>query len=59
MLEYAQTQDFYGAVIDRMGIPDYFIEHGSVDELLEEINLTTEAVVKRIKRIAPKKQKRA
>ncbi len=59
VLEYAQTQGFYGAVIDRMGIPDYFIEHGSVDELLEEINLTAEAVVKRIKRIAPKKQKRA
>ncbi len=43
----------------RMGIPDYFIEHGSVDELLEEIDLTAEEVVKRIKRIAPKKQKRA
>ena len=59
VLEYAQTQGFYDAVIDRMGIPDYFIEHGSVDELLEEINLTAEEVVKRIKRVAPKKQKRA
>ena len=28
--------------IDRMGIPDQFIEHGNVDELLEEIGLTTE-----------------
>lgn len=59
VMEYAQEQGFYGAVIDRMGIPDYFIEHGSVDELLQEIDLTAEAVVKRIKRIAQKKQKRA
>ena len=59
MLEYAHDHGFYGAIIDRMGIPDYFIEHGNVDELLEEIDLTAEVAVKRIKRIASKKQKRA
>ena len=59
VLEYAHDQGFYGAIIDRMGIPDYFIEHGNVDELLQEIDLTAEAAVKRIKRIASKKQKRA
>jgi 1-deoxy-D-xylulose-5-phosphate synthase len=42
-----------------MGIPDYFIEHGSVDELLEEIGLTTETAIKKIKMITPKKEKRA
>ena len=59
VMEHAQEQGFYGAIIDRMGIPDYFIEHGSVDELLEEIHLTAEAAVKKIKRMTPKKQKRA
>lgn len=59
VIEYAHNQGFYGTLIDRMGIPDYFIEHGNVDELLQEINLTTEVAVKRIKQIAPKKQKRA
>ena len=59
VLEYANDQGFYGAMIDRMGIPDYFIEHGSVNELLEEIHLTKEDVIKKIKRITPKKQKRA
>lgn len=59
VLEYANDQGFYGAVIDRMGIPDYFVEHGSVNELLEEIHLTKESVIKKIKRITPKKQKRA
>jgi len=59
VLEYAHDQGFYGAIIDRMGIPDYFIEHGSVDELLEEIGLTTETAIKKIKMITPKKEKRA
>lgn len=59
VIEYAHDQGFYGAIIDRMGIPDYFIEHGNVDELLQEIDLTVEEAVKKIKRIAPKKQKRA
>ena len=34
-----------------MGIPDQFIEHGNVDELLEEIGLTTEEIVKKINSI--------
>lgn len=59
VIEYAHDQGFYGTIIDRMGIPDYFIEHGNVDELLQEIGLTVEETVKKIKRIAPKKQKRA
>lgn len=41
VMEKAQELGFFGAKIDRMGIPDYFIEHGSVDQLLEEIHLTT------------------
>ena len=42
-----------------MGIPDQFIEHGNVDELLEEIGLTTEDIVKKINSMTIKKQKRA
>ncbi|PKR79392.1 1-deoxy-D-xylulose-5-phosphate synthase [Halalkalibacillus sediminis] len=45
--------------IQRMGIPDRFIEHGSVDELLEEINLTTNEFVSKIRTMVPSKQKRA
>ena len=36
------------ASIDRIGIPDQFIEHGDVPELLAEINVTAEEAVKRI-----------
>ncbi|MDR7237041.1 1-deoxy-D-xylulose-5-phosphate synthase [Neobacillus drentensis] len=59
VLEYAQTQGFYHAHIDRIGIPDQFIEHGDVDSLLEEIGLTKEEVIKRVSILARKKQQRA
>ncbi|KPL59647.1 1-deoxy-D-xylulose-5-phosphate synthase [Rossellomorea vietnamensis] len=59
VLEFAQEQGFHDAVIDRIGIPDYFIEHGSVNELLNEIGMTKENIVDRILTITPKKQKRA
>ncbi|WRP05210.1 1-deoxy-D-xylulose-5-phosphate synthase [Rossellomorea aquimaris] len=59
VLEFAQEQGYNNAVIDRIGIPDYFIEHGSVKELLNEIGMTKENVVDRILTITPKKQKRA
>ncbi len=59
VLEFAHDHKYHGAVIDRMGIPDQFIEHGSVDKLLEEISLTKENVIAKIKKISPQKQKRA
>lgn len=57
VLEYAQGAGFGSTVIDRMGIPDQFIEHGDVDSLLAEIHLTTEEAVKRINSIARKNKK--
>jgi 1-deoxy-D-xylulose-5-phosphate synthase len=59
VLEYAHDQGYYQQVIDRMGIPDQFIEHGDVDSLLEEIGLTTSDVVKRMTILAKKRQQRA
>jgi 1-deoxy-D-xylulose-5-phosphate synthase len=59
VLEFANDKGFYDAVIDRMGIPDRFIEHGDVDSLLEEIGLTSMEVVRRLTTLARKKQRRA
>ncbi|GMB07691.1 1-deoxy-D-xylulose-5-phosphate synthase [Thermolongibacillus altinsuensis] len=59
VLEFAHDHGYYGAVIERMGIPDRFIEHGSVNQLLQEIGLTTANVVERISTLIPRKQKRA
>jgi len=59
VLEFAHDHGYHQSVIQRMGIPDRFIEHGSVKELLQEIGLTTAHVVDRVKTMVPKKQKRA
>lgn len=59
VLEFAHDHGYHQAVIQRMGIPDRFIEHGSVKELLQEIGLTTAHVVDRVKTMIPRKQKRA
>ncbi|RLQ98283.1 1-deoxy-D-xylulose-5-phosphate synthase [Falsibacillus albus] len=59
VLEFAHDHGYHHAAIDRMGIPDCFIEHGSVGKLLEEIGLTSEQVALKIQTMTPKKQKRA
>jgi 1-deoxy-D-xylulose-5-phosphate synthase len=59
VLEFAHDNGFHHTEICRMGIPDRFIEHGSVKELWKEIGLTTEEVRKKINTMVIKKQKRA
>lgn len=59
VLEFAHDNGFHHAEINRMGIPDQFVEHGSVKELWKEIGLTTEEIVKKINKMVIKKQKRA
>jgi 1-deoxy-D-xylulose-5-phosphate synthase len=58
VLEYANDHGYLSANIDRMGIPDQFIEHGNVDKLLDEIELTTDSAVEKIKKLAKLKVKR-
>ncbi|SFD70305.1 1-deoxy-D-xylulose-5-phosphate synthase [Bacillus sp. OV194] len=58
VLEYANEHQFYSSMVDRMGIPDCFIEHGSVTKLLEEIGMTTEAVVERTRKLVLEKKKK-
>ncbi|KUP07356.1 1-deoxy-D-xylulose-5-phosphate synthase [Bacillus coahuilensis m2-6] len=59
VLEFAHDVGYHNAVVDRLGIPDHFIEHGSVKELLNEIGLTKEGIIDRVQSLLPKKQKRA
>ncbi|WP_088006378.1 1-deoxy-D-xylulose-5-phosphate synthase [Indiicoccus explosivorum] len=50
VLEFASDAGYRNAVIERMGIPDEFIEHGDVGQLLAEIGLTAEGAADRIRR---------
>lgn len=59
ILEFAEENGYNGQFVKRMGIPDRFIEHGSVSQLWEEIGLTEDALVKNLKELVPTKQQRA
>ncbi|MFL0505539.1 1-deoxy-D-xylulose-5-phosphate synthase [Ureibacillus sp. 179-F W5.1 NHS] len=57
VLEFASENKYLDVEIDRMGIPDQFIEQGSVDLLLEEIHLTKEEAVERLRKLANSNKK--
>ncbi|WP_102027072.1 1-deoxy-D-xylulose-5-phosphate synthase [Salirhabdus sp. Marseille-P4669] len=42
-------------IVERMGIPDRFIEHGSISELWSEIGLTEARVIEKLKAMMSKK----
>ncbi|WP_339250488.1 1-deoxy-D-xylulose-5-phosphate synthase [Sporosarcina sp. FSL W8-0480] len=54
VLEYAHDVSMEHISISRLGIPDEYIEHGSVDRLLEEIDLTCENVVRTMEKAVAK-----
>lgn len=59
ILEFFEEENLHHIDVKRMGIPDRFIEHGSVDELYEEIGLTVEETMKQIEQMVPSKEQRA
>jgi len=56
VIEFAFDHGYRNINLDRIGIPDEFIEHGEVDLLLAEIHVTADEAVKRITKLVPKKQ---
>ncbi|MBO7749080.1 1-deoxy-D-xylulose-5-phosphate synthase, partial [Paenibacillus sp. MWE-103] len=58
VLEFAQENNYYQTKISRIGIPDRFIEHGSVSKLLEEIGMTTENVITQLRAMIPENEKK-
>ncbi|MCM3359902.1 MULTISPECIES: 1-deoxy-D-xylulose-5-phosphate synthase [unclassified Psychrobacillus] len=48
VLEYYNEQNLQ-ANVKRIGIPDMFIEHGDVNQLLEEINITSDSIIDLVK----------
>jgi len=54
VLEYFHGATHYHMEVDCMGIPDRFIEHGAVKELLKEVGLTTENIILRAKKLLTK-----
>jgi 1-deoxy-D-xylulose-5-phosphate synthase len=59
VLEFFHDHHYHNVEVNRMGIPDEFIEHGSVSQLLEEVGLTSAGVVEQLSTMLPRKQQRA
>lgn len=54
VLEYANEQGHFNTPIQRMGIPDHFIEHGDVSQLLAEIGITAENLAENVQSLIQK-----
>lgn len=59
VLEFLHDRGIASMQVKRMGIPDRYIEHGSVDLIYEELGLTATEVANTVKEIVPSKKKRA
>ncbi len=56
VLEFAETHDKNRVRIKRMGIPDEFIEHGSRGQLLSDLGLDVEGIVRAVKKVFKQKE---
>ncbi|MBE1446101.1 1-deoxy-D-xylulose-5-phosphate synthase [Paenibacillus sp. OAS669] len=59
VLEFYSSQSIYGLQIKIIGVPDYFVEHGSVGEQRREVGLTVERLVSDVQALMPRKRQRA
>ncbi|AFC29795.1 Dxs [Paenibacillus mucilaginosus 3016] len=59
VLEYYSLQGIYGLRIKLVGVPDYFVEHGSVKEQRQEVGLTAERLVQELQTLVPRRRQRA
>jgi 1-deoxy-D-xylulose-5-phosphate synthase len=59
VLEFYAERGIHGIVVERLAIPDRFIEHGGVEQLRKEIGLTVEQIVQKGRSIVPRRRQRA
>jgi 1-deoxy-D-xylulose-5-phosphate synthase len=49
ILEWYAEHDIYHMQIKPIGIPDYYVEHGSIPEQRQEVGLTVDKLMKQVK----------
>jgi 1-deoxy-D-xylulose-5-phosphate synthase len=59
VLEFYASKEITGMEVKCMGIPDYYVEHGSIPEQRAEVGLTVEALIQQVKLMMPRKKQRA
>lgn len=50
VLEYYSEKERYGLNVKVMGVPDYYVEHGSIKQQLHEVGLTPDQIADKIDR---------
>ena len=56
VLEFLSQAGFHDVPVEIVGVPDYFVEHGSVKEQRREVGLTAEAIAARVRAWMPVKK---
>lgn len=59
ILEFYARQGIHGMELTPIGLPDQFIEHGSVAQLLEAVGITAQRIAEEVKTIMPARRQRA
>ncbi len=59
VLEFYAQNGFHDMVVEPIGVPDYFVEHGSVKEQRIETGLTPERIAARVRALIPASKQRA
>lgn len=59
VLEFYAERDLHHMVVHRLGVPDYFVEHGSVADLRREVGLTPEGIASQVRRTVLSRKRRA
>jgi len=59
VMEFYSSQNLHGMRVKIIGVPDYFVEHGSVAEQRQEVGFTTERLVAELQALVPRKRQRA
>ncbi|WP_159882235.1 1-deoxy-D-xylulose-5-phosphate synthase [Paenibacillus puerhi] len=59
VMEFYSLHNIFGMRVKVIGVPDYFVEHGSVKEQYAEVGLTAERLVGDIQALVPRRRQRA
>ncbi|MGE6229275.1 1-deoxy-D-xylulose-5-phosphate synthase [Paenibacillus chitinolyticus] len=59
VLEFYAKQGIEGMRVRPMGVPDYFVEHGSIKEQRQEVGLTAEHLITQVHTLLPRKRQRS
>ena len=59
VLEFLTQSGYRDIVVRPFGIPDYFVEHGTVKEQRQEVGLTAEQIAATVRALMPLRRRRA